>query len=161
MLTRTLGNSNLVLTWTLYHSILLSTQTNFCFPSAHVYIINWGKNSVLKSKTLNLFQNNHVNFCLYFFVKLSVHPCIFYQTLLLCFNQGFLLNQSISLAALEVKCVSYLLSLPIHLLISLFLVICFERPLTRTPDNSNFFWFPRRFELSEVNCTCFTLQNLL
>ena len=142
MLTRTLDNSNLVLPWTLkYNSNLPPTQSNFCFPSAHVYIIG-EKNSVLKSKTLNLFQNNHVNFCLYFFVKLSVHPCIFYQTLLLCFNQGLLLNQSISLAALEVKCVRYLHSLPIHLLISLFLVICFERPITRTPDNSNFFWFP-------------------
>ena len=107
-------------------------------------LYNWGKNSVLKPKTLNLFQNNHVNFCLYFFVKLSVYPCIFYQTLLLCFNQGLLLNQSISLAALEVKCVRYLHSLPIHLLISLFLVICFERPITWTPDNSNFFWFPEK-----------------
>ena len=37
-------------------------------------------------------------------------------------------------------------SLPIHLLISLFPVICFKLPITRT-----FFNFPRRFELSGVN----------
>ena len=130
------------------------------FPfSSCVY--NWGKNSVLKSKTLNLFQNNHVNFCLYFFVKLSVHPCIFYQTLLLCFNQGLLLNQSISLAALEVKCVRYLHSLPIICSFPCFWLFASNAQWLYLLIIQTFFDFRRRFELSEVDCTCFTLQNLL
>ena len=37
--------------------------------------------------------------------KFSVHPCMFCQVFLLYINQGLLLNQSITLAALEVKCV--------------------------------------------------------
>ena len=127
-----------MLTWTLYYSILLSTQSNFCFPSARVYIT--GEKTVYWNPKLWIYFKTTMSI----FVKLSVYPCIFYQTLLLCFNQGLLLNQSISLAALEVKCVRYLHSLPIHLLISLFLVICFERPITWTPDNSNFFWFPEK-----------------
>ena len=36
--------------------------------------------------------------------------------------------------------------------ISLFSVISFELLITRTPDNANFFDFPRRFELSGVDC---------
>ena len=39
-----------------------------------------------------------------------------------------------------------------HLLICLFPVIYFKLSVTQTPDNSNFFWFPK-FELSGVNCT--------
>ena len=36
-------------------------------------------------------------------------------------------------------------------LISLVSVICFELPITRTPDKQTFFDFPRRFELSGVD----------
>ena len=45
----------------------------------------------------------------------------------------------------EVKCVSVFVFLPHP--ISLLLVICFELPITRT-----IFDFPRRFELSGVDC---------
>ena len=51
--------------------------------------------------------------------------------------------------SLEVKCVSVLSFLPhpVYFLIPLFLVICFELPITRT-----IFDFPRRFELSGFDC---------
>ena len=54
--------------------------------------------------------------------------------------QGFL-----GFLSLEVKCVSVLAFFPHP--ISLLLVICFELPITRT-----IFDFPRRFELSGVDC---------
>ena len=31
--------------------------------------------------------------------------------------------------------------------------------LPQTPDNSNFFYFPRRFELSRVDCNCFITHS--
>ena len=58
--------------------------------------------------------------------------------------------QSRPLATLKVKSACYLHSLPIHLLISFFPVICFELLITRP-----FFDFPRRFQLSGVDCGYF------
>ena len=63
------------ITWTLDNSNLPLTRSDFCFPSDHIYIIlpsilepcykrvtsQEKKNCVLKSETLNLFQNNCVN----------------------------------------------------------------------------------------------------
>ena len=46
------------------------------------------------------------------------------------------------------KCARYLHFLPFRLLISLFPVICFEMPITRT-----FFDFPTGLKLSGVDCT--------
>ena len=66
---------------------------------------------------------------------LSVHPCILIK---LCCAIHFSIYQSISVAALEVKCAWYLHSIPIHLLISLFPVICFELLITRTPATRTF-----------------------
>jgi len=65
----------------------------------------------------------------------SVHPCIL---IMLYCTISFLKYQSISLSALEVKCALSLHFLPIHFLLSLSPVICFEFPITRT-----FFNFPR------------------
>ena len=53
-------------------------------------------------------------------------------------NQALLLNSFLKISiyifffVLEVKCAWYLHSLPVHLLISLFRVICFQLPITRT-----------------------------
>ena len=71
---------------------------------------------------------------------LSVHPCTLIK---LCCLIPFSIYQSISLAALEVKCAWYLHSIPIDLLISLFPVICFELSITRalTPATRTFFDF--------------------
>ena len=80
--------------------------------------------------------------CLYFYVtlkfKFSAHPCLLNKLCSLFLSVKY---QSTSLAALEVKCVWYLRSVSIHLLISF---------LARE-DNYCFFVFPRR--LSGVNCT--------
>ena len=77
------------------------------------------------SETLNLFQNNRVN-------------SLF---LLFC-------HSSSNSVSIPVYFFAYLHSLPIHFLIFLFPVICFELPITRI----FFFDFPRRFELSGVIC---------
>ena len=74
------------------------------------------KSRVLKSETLNLFQNNRVN-------SLS---------LLFCHST----SNSVSIP------VYFVASLSIHLLISLLPVICFKLPITWTPNSSNFFQFP-------------------
>ena len=91
------------------------------------------QNIVLKSEILILTLNNSANSL----SLLSCHSSLnsvsipaLYQALLL---NSFSRYQSISLAALEVKCVWYLHSLPIHLLIS--------GHLLWTPDNSNVFQF--------------------
>ena len=75
-------------------------------------------------------------------------PSLYVNQALFLIQTFFQSNKSIFLAALEVKCAWYLHSLPIHLFISLFPVICFELPIT----TRTFFDFPRRFELSGVNC---------
>ena len=122
--TRTLDNSSLPL-----------SRSNFCFPSAHFCTISpWiysnhrykrvtsrVKNRVLKSETLNLFQNNRVN-------SLSLLFC----------------HSSSNSVSTSVYFVAQLPFLPIHLLISLLPVICFKLPITRT-----FFDLPWRFRLSE------------
>ena len=91
---------------------------NFCFPSDLLYIIlpsitltvfqarhkSENKNSVLKSETLNLFQNNRVNSMYLHFChstgqfKFSVCPSILIK---LCCLIPFSKYQSISLAALK------------------------------------------------------------
>ena len=72
------------------------------------------KNRVLKSETLNLFQNNRVNY-------LSLLFCHFFVTV-------------------QIQC-PFLYPL-FHLLISLLPVICLKLLVTRTPDSSNFSRFP-------------------
>ena len=72
--------------------------------------------------------------------KFGVHPCILIK---LCCLIPFSKYQSLFLLALEVKCARYLHSLPIHFLISLFPVICFELSVTQTFSE---------FELSGVDC---------
>ena len=80
---------------------------------------SWEKNCLLKSETLNLFQNNRVN-------SLSLLFC----------------HSSSNSVSIPVYVVAWLHSFPIHLLISLLPVICFKLPITQTPDSSNFFQFP-------------------
>ena len=112
--------------FTLDNSNLPLTRSNFCFPSAHFYTILpsitrtmlWprdksGKNRVLKSGTLNVFQNN-LYFTIFTFLslqfKFSVHSCI-----LCC-----------------------LIAFPSHP----FAYFLTSGYLLQTPDNSNFFRFP-------------------
>ena len=76
-------------------------------------------------ETLNLFQTNRVN-------SLSLLFC----------------HSSSNSVSITVYFFPYLHSLPIHFLIFLFPVICFELPITRI----FFFDFPSRFELSGVIC---------
>ena len=77
------------------------------------------------SETLSIFQNNRVN-------SLSLLFC----------------HSSSNSVSIPVYFFAYLHSLPIHFLIFLFPVICFELLITRI----FFFYFPRRFELSGVIC---------
>ena len=77
-----------------------------------------------KSKALNLFQNNRVNSLLLLFLSLQF---------------------KFSVHPYEV-CMT--IAFPPHLHICLLPVACFELPITRT-----FFDFPRRFELSGVDCS--------
>ena len=102
---RTIDNPNFPLTW-----------SNFCFPSDHLYIIpplnTWtmfyvcyklktknknNNNSLLRSETLNLFQNNYINslsllFKLSFQFKSSVYHCELIKLLLFNFFFKILLH---------------------------------------------------------------------
>ena len=74
-------------------------------------------------------------------------------------NQALLVN-SFSRISIYISCcpwreVRMLLAFPLHPF-AYFLTLAY---LPRTPDNSNFFDFPRRFELSRVDCNCFITHS--
>ena len=140
------------------------TRSNFCFPSDRLYIIppsnTWTmfyvcyklKKKTTKTTTTVYWGQKH---WIYFKTTISIH-CLYFLN---CHSSSNPVSITVnwsnfcclmpfskycftSFAALEVKCAWYLHSLPIHLHISLFLVSCFEPPITWTPSNWNLFWFP-------------------
>ena len=155
-ITQTLANLNLTVTqtksispgfpshilcnFTLDNSNLLLTKSNFCFPSDHFYTIlpsitqttfysQWqvGKNNCTEVWNTEFFVPTLMSLQL----KFSVCPCLLIK---LCSLIPFIKYQSISLAALHVKCAWYLQSLAIYLLIN-FLISGYN--LLQTPNNSN------------------------
>ena len=111
--TRTLDNSNLLL-----------PRTNFCFPSDNFYAVlpsltwtmflsMWQVETELQSKTLNLFQNNHV-FLVFTFLWVRYKYTMF-STVLWSVHETCIPHQS-------------------HYLTSGLLL--------QTPNNLNFFQFP-------------------
>ena len=111
-------------TWSLDNSNLLLTRSNFCFPSDHFYAVlpsltwtiflsMWQVKTELSSKTLNLFQNNHV-FLVFTFLWVQ-YKCTMFSTVLWSVHDTCIPHQSHS---------------PTSGL------------LLRTLDNLNFFQFP-------------------
>ena len=124
-------------TWTLDNSNLLLTRSNFCFPSDHFYAVlpsltwtiflsMWQVETELSSKTLNLFQNNHV-FLVFTFLWVQ-YKCTMFSAVLWSVHD---------------TCATFLTNL-----IPLLLVYCFELLITYTFSN-----FPGRFELLRVDCS--------
>ena len=151
----------LPITRTLTYSNYMNSQfpldflhCNFTLDNSN-YVFSMGqvvkKNSVLKSKHWIYFKNNCVNnyYLSLSSISVSIQGCILIK---FCCLIPLSKCQSLSqLIALEVKCARYLHSLPIHLLISLFPVICFKRPITWT-----FFLSPRWFKLWGVDWSLIT-----
>ena len=93
-----------------------------------------------------LFRNNRANSLSFFVTPVQIQSPSPY------INQALLVN-SFSKISIFFSCcpwskVCMIVAFPAHLLICLFPVTCFKLPLTGT-----FFDFPRRFELSGVDCT--------
>ena len=136
MLIQTLDNLNLMLTPTLNKSNLPPTWSNFCLPLANFCIIE-GKKQCTEVRNIESISKHPCQYLSLLFCHCSSNsvsiPVYFVKFFLLFINQGLLLNQSISLAALGVKCAWYLHSLPIHL----FCLFPYSGYLLRTPDNSN------------------------
>ena len=141
--------SNLSLTRSNFLFLFRSFLYNFTLDNS-----NLGKSSVLKSKTWNLFQNKRVNtlsllFCHPSSNSLSI-PVYINQALLINSFFFFSKHQFVSLVALEGSWseVCMILAFPPHpfaYFLTFGYLICFS--LLRTP-----FDFPRRFELSGVDC---------
>ena len=152
----------LPITQTLTYSNYMNSQfplnflhCNFTLDNSN-YVSSMGQ--VVKKKTVYWSQNigyiskttvSIIIICHSSSISVSIQGCILIK---FCCLIPLSKCQSLSqLIALEVKCARYLHSLPIHLLICLFPVICFKLPITRT-----FFLSPRWFKLWGVDWSLIT-----
>ena len=160
MLIQTLDNLNLMLTPALNKSNLPPTWSNFCFPLALFCIIEEKKTVYWSPKHWVYFKTSLSIFVFPFLslqFKFSVHPCIFCQVFCCILIKVCCLINLYLLLPLKWSVYDSCIPSPsIYLAYFLIPVICFKLLIIQT-----FFDFPRRFELWEVDCSYFTLQNLL
>ena len=132
----------------LHCNFTLDIKLKLCFQhgtSCKKKTVYWSQNIGYISKT----TVSIIIICHSSSISVSIQGCILIK---FCCLIPLSKCQSLSqLIALEVKCAQYLHSLPIHLLISLFPVICFKLPITRT-----FFLSPRWFKLWGVDWSLIT-----
>ena len=163
MLIQTIDNLNFMLTPTLNKSNLRPTWSNFCFPLANFCIGNWGKKTVYWSPKHWIYIKTSLSISVFTFLSLqfkinSVSIPVYFVKFFCCIliKVCCLINLHLLLPLKWRVYDSCIPSPSIYFAYLLIPVICFELLIIQT-----FFDFPRSFELWGVDCTHFTLQNLL